>query len=41
MFMVRGTSMFDGTRTVEAATVTIDGEKIVAVGRIVRPLAPR
>ena len=31
--MVRGTTLFDGTRTVEAATITIDGEKIVAVGQ--------
>ena len=41
MFMVRGTSMFDGTRTADAATVTIDGEKIVAVGQDRPPLAPR
>ena len=31
--MVRGTNLFDGVRTVEAATVTIDGERIVAVGQ--------
>ena len=33
MFMVRGTTLFDGARTVDAATITIDGEKIVAVGQ--------
>lgn len=33
MFMVRGTNLFDGTRTVGTATVTIDGAKIVAVGQ--------
>jgi imidazolonepropionase-like amidohydrolase len=33
MFMVRGTSLFDGTRTVMSPTVTIDGGKIVAVGQ--------
>ena len=33
MFMVRGTRLFDGTRTIETATVTIDGAKIVAVGQ--------
>ncbi|HEX4983696.1 MAG TPA: amidohydrolase family protein, partial [Ilumatobacteraceae bacterium] len=31
--MVRGNSLFDGTRVVEVATVTIDGGKIVAVGQ--------
>ena len=33
MLMVRGNSLFDGTRAVDVATVTIDGGKIVAVGQ--------